>query len=320
MNKTITLSSVGQNPENFTCILPETLKIPKNHEIGLLNLNLDTHTGTNHHYIQPDVGFKLHDVVLGGGARLHKQLNPPELMANGDYADFVQVNLNNQSQVFFYFKSNFGAATLSNPGVRYNATTKLPDANWSFQNNFDINTPTQTSGLLGPFGENETPVIGNANEIIYHTPYNGNINTWTHAVRTLNHHNTGYIEKLFIPNNQLPRAEFYISLDNLPIKNFISNNTFQGIVPSIYTHHNRFDSQADESIEPKHLIYHSLTNKNEIEINQIQVSIRDNITTDILHPSTFAFPSNLTIHIRQNEHFKNQDLQYFILNKIAHKK
>lgn len=320
MNKTITISSIGQNPENFTVNLPETLKIPKNHEIALLNLNLDTHTGTNHHYTEPDIGFKLHNVILGGGARLHKQLDPLELMANGDYADFAQVNKNNELQVFYYFKSNNGTATLNNPGTRYQANSKNPDANFSFQNNFDITSPTQTSGFLGPFGSDQMPVIGTANQIIYHTPYNGNINTWNHQILNLNFHNTGYIEKLFIPNNQLPRAEFYISLDNLPIKNFISNNNFSNIVPSIYTHHGRFDSQYDETIEPKHLIYHPLTNKKEIEINKIQVSIRDNITSDILHTSTFSYPSNLTLHIRQNEHFKHQDLQYFILNKIAHKK
>lgn len=427
MNKTITLSSIGQDAENFVCNLPKTLTIPPNHEIALLNLNLDTHTGTNEHYTIPQIGYKLHNVIMGIN-RLHEQLEVPVLMRNGDYADFQQVSPIT-GNVLFYFKSNNGVATLDNPGTRYNGTSKNPSGNFSWQNNFDAtitpisvnwigsvyervfnlssniytfneytgtedkdiiinitNTnpnynrtkylkivsfgvinlystettstidhtgtldtstkeinwsngsvwaptteptinydyPTQTSGLLGPFSPENTPDVGTSNQMVIHIPHGGNIETWTnHRIINLlqaTENYDGYIEKTFVPNNQLPRAEFYVSLDNLPIENFISNDTFQGIVPSIYTHHNRFDNERDESIEPKHLIYHYLTNKNEISIDSISVSIRDNITTDILHNSTFSFPSNLTIHIRQNEHYKNQDLQFFIMNKLAHKK
>ncbi len=393
MNKTFTLSSVGQNPENFSCNLFKTEFIPPNHQIALLNLNMDTHTGTNHHYQIPEIGYKLHDMIIGGGARLHRQLDPPILMANGEYADMVQVSNNDNSIIFFYFKTNNGVATITNPGTRYHPNTKLPMANFTFQNNFiippvaniDLNNTTwsmhlgnisiqsytlngfdyvanllfnggtryikmtgldtfdfyigvgysnpqqsctislensnilfedgaiwsltssinttsgiaeQTSGLLGPFGENNTPLLGTANQLVIHTPY-GNSSTWTnHQIQTILGHSTGYIEKIFVPNNQLPRAEFIVSLDNLPIENHISNNSFQGIVPAVYTHHNRFDSEADESIVPHHLIYHKLNNKGHLRIGKIVVSIRDNITNDILHPTTFSNPTNLTLHIK----------------------
>ncbi len=401
MNKTFTLSSVGQNPENFSCSLSKTEFIPPNHQIALLNLNMDTHTGTNHHYTAPEIGYKFHDVIMGGGQRLHKQLETPVLMTDGNYADFVQESLSNGG-IFYYFKSNNGVATLENPGIRYIGNNRQPDANWSWQNNFSTSNtppsidwngsvftkntsiynfsnytgiedrdlvvqisnssnqnisgtvwlkiksygvidmysntttttidhtgtldtsvnpmvinwsngsvwtattpptiissvPNQTSGLLGIFGEGNLPTIGAANQMVIHTPLGGNKNTWTNYIKEITHTSTGYIEKLFVPNSQLPRAEFIVSIDNLPIENHISNNIFQGIVPSVYTHHNRFDNEADESIVPHHLIYHKLNNKGHLRIGKIDVSIRDNITNDILHTNTFSNPTNLTLHIK----------------------
>ena len=59
MNKTFTLSSVGQNPENFSCSLSKTEFIPPNHQIALLNMSVDSHSGTGHHYVSPSSTYDL---------------------------------------------------------------------------------------------------------------------------------------------------------------------------------------------------------------------------------------------------------------------
>ena len=101
-----------------------------------------------------------------------------------------------------------------------------------------------------------------------------------------------------VTNHQFPRAEFLLCVDNLPISNHIANDTVQKKLPIIYSHHNRFDNERDEIIEPKHLIYHKLENNNVIVVNRITITIRDNIDGNILHDSTLNISTNLTLHIR----------------------
>ena len=209
-------------------------------------------------------------------------------MTGLDTFDFyIGVNYANpqQSCVISLENSNI----LFEDGAIWNLTSSI---------NTESGLPIQTSGLLGEFGEGTLPTISGANQMVVHTPL-GNSSSWTtHSIKSISHTSTGYIEKIFVPNNQLPRAEFFVSLDNLPITNHISNSQFTGLVPSIYTHHNRFDNEADESIIPHHLIYNKLNNRANLTLKKIKVSIRDNITNDILHTTTFSNPTNLTIHIR----------------------
>tara|TARA_Y100000592_G_C5426468_1_gene296016 strand:+ start:102 stop:1223 length:1122 start_codon:yes stop_codon:yes gene_type:complete len=373
MNKTITISSIGQNPENFTVNLPETLKIPKNHEIALISMSVDARNNTGFHYENPQSYYNLSSQTASTGTGSY-DLNGIVFFFNNNTAQTINILTYNgihghdyeitlwntnirwikmtSQTTFNYYTVESGNFVLT--GVIDTSTT--PNRlTFSSGTNWDVYSPS--SGII-PFssalnvtfsnytGSNNHTFLASVSDgtsfyltrtsfkhYNYHTT-DGATFTLTAIIDDSNTPHTLTLSNGIIytassnwtliqpnfSNGSIPRAEWFITLDNLPISNYLTNQTTQSILPIVYTNHGRYDNENDESIRPVKVIYHSLTNQNTIFINQIQVSIRDNIDGSILHSSTLLNSTNLTLHIRQNEHFKHQDLQYFILNKIAHKK
>lgn len=372
MNKTITISSVGQNAENFIVNLPETLKLPKNHEIALISMSVDAKNNTGFHYENPQSHYNLSSQIASTGTASYDLNNVVFFVNNtaqtinisnyiGNHGHDYKVTLWNTNKrwikmtsqtTFNYYitesgnfiltgiidtsttpnKFNFSNASIWNvysPSsgiIPFSSTLSVTFSNYTGSNNHTFlasvsdgtsfyltrtsfkhynyhTTDGATFTLTAIIDDSNTPhTLTLSNGIIYTASSN-----WT------------LIQQNFT-NGSIPRAEWFITLDNLPISNYLTNQITQSILPIVYTNHGRYDTENDESIRPVKVIYHSLTNQNTIFINSIQVSIRDNIDGTILHNSTLLNSTNLTLHIRQNEHYKHQDLQYFILNKIAHKK
>ena len=350
MNKTFTLSSVGQNPENFSCSLSKTEFIPPNHQIALLNMSVDAHSGSGHHYVSPgstyDLTTQTATIGTGGydfnGVVFFFQIVAQTLSVStysGSEGHDYQINLWNGAVRYIRMTSQ----TTFN---YYVVETDPHTLTGVFDPTASPNTFTFSSGTVWELLTPATGVPLNPILTVTFTNYSGSNNhTFLVSVsdgtsfyltrtsfRNYTHHSTdGAVSALTavindgvnphiltlsngdtytaaglwtlntpsnVANGSLPRAEFFVSLDNLPIENHISNNTFQSIVPSVYTHHNRFDSETDESIVPHHLIYHKLNNKGYLRIGKIDVSIRDNITGDILHNTTLNISTNLTLHIK----------------------
>ena len=424
MNKTFTLSSVGQNPENFSCSLSKTEFIPPNHQIALLNMSVDAHSGSGHHYVSPQSSYSLDTQTATISVPNPVNINAVNAGLNGvpyvamssyrpagtGFADTTtgQINSAGDGAVFVgtapvavssYFVLNVimiqGASvpSASAPSAQYiriltfrgtsaaalNSWTSIvnvgslngmsytnPNAGYgdlsslgttftvmssgstpqnqvnnglielqtgTFTNNKGITWEFNTSGGATSLTTTFTNYSGSNNHTYLATLSNGTTFYLTRtSFRNYTHHSTdGAVSALTavindgvnphiltlsngdtytasglwtlntpsnVANGSLPRAEFFVSLDNLPIENHLSNNTLQSIVPSVYTHHNRFDSETDESIVPHHLIYHKLNNKGHLRIGKIDVSIRDNITGDILHNTTLNISTNLTLHIK----------------------
>lgn len=153
-------------------------------------------------YIPPEVEqedlYIFHELRIAGN-RLLLKIDVPVAMQDGVLANYMEVNrsghLSGTTTVFRYFYFPQGQASTVLPGRQYNA---VGSHEWdvTLENNFDRTSPIFDSGLLGPFGETETPLTGQANEFVLHRPATGIASDWNdHQVWQLNSQNAGHILK-----------------------------------------------------------------------------------------------------------------------------